>query len=427
MVPYFKKQQLVKCHLLKNSDDEDVRMLYEAKVQRAKAESSEDNPNPVTRGKWQPVLELERQLESVEFQKMTRGARSQHAVGGLGFGSQPTAKKSSSAEEREEMLKAFESQEEERRFLKNHNLEHFGEWVKWDAVMEQDRDWNRLIFQEDDDLFRFEMSAVEDQLPTASVLLTWNMPGMTVENAMCHVCGKKQASLSHILSRCNSEVGQSALKQGRYTWRHDSILLALYRAIRSLRNKGQAVFKLGLKRPAHQTTFTSDKQHEFKTASVEEAVPLFEQSDDWQLHWDLECQQDGQSKNRPFPPHIHSTPKRPDGVMYSDKLKTVMWLELTSPWEENLVESYVRKKGSYNKLESECGHNGWTVIPLYVEVGARGAINTTWGRMSKAMGMSKTESKKLRFKCSKIALRCSYFLYQSRKQKEWQKRPLIEY
>ena len=132
-----------------------------------------------------------------------------------------------------------------------------------------------------------------------------------------------------------------------------------------------------------------------------------------------------EQKNRPFPPHINSTSKRPDGVMYSDKLKTAMWLELTSPWEENLVESYVRKKG--NKLESECRHNGWTVIPLYVEVGARGAINTTWGRMSKAMGMSKTESKELRFKCSRIALRCSYLLYQSRKQKEWQKRPLIEY
>ena len=129
---------------------------------------------------------------------------------------------------KEEMLKAFESQEEQRHFLKNHNLEHFGEWVKWDAVMEQDRDWNRLIYREDDDLFRFEMSAVEDQLPTASVLLTWNMTGMTVENAMCHVCGKNQASLSHILSRCNSQVGQSALNQGRYTWRHSAGSLSCY-------------------------------------------------------------------------------------------------------------------------------------------------------------------------------------------------------
>ena len=40
--------------------------------------------------------------------------------------------------------------------------------------------------------------------------------------------------------------------------------------------------------------------------------------------------------------------------MFLDKLKSVMRLELTSPWEENLIESYIRQKSSYNKLESKC-------------------------------------------------------------------------
>ena len=69
---------------------------------------------------------------------------------------------------------------------------------------------------------------------------------------------------------------------------------------------------------------------------------------------------------------------------------------------------------------------GWTVVPLYVEVGSRGIINDTWGRMCKALCMKKVENKKLRQHCSRIALRCSYFIYLSRKQNEWVAHNLVE-
>ena len=61
-----------------------------------------------------------------------------------------------------------------------------------------------------------------------------------------------------------------------------------------------------------------------------------------------------------------------------------MWLELTSPWEDKLTDSYIRKKSTHNRLESECRTNGWSVIPMCVKLGALGHINTTWGEMSKA-------------------------------------------
>ena len=51
------------------------------------------------------------------------------------------------------------------------------------------------------------------------------------------------------------------------------------------------------------------------------AMPLFEASDDWQLRFDLKVECDGLSKNKPFPPHILAASRRPDGVMWSDKLK----------------------------------------------------------------------------------------------------------
>ena len=55
-------------------------------------------------------------------------------------------------------------------------------------------------------------------------------------------------------------------------------------------------------------------------------VPLFEQSDGWVLQFDLAYNEDGQRKNGPFPAHIATMGKRPDGIMFSDKLKAVTWL-----------------------------------------------------------------------------------------------------
>jgi len=70
---------------------------------------------------------------------------------------------------------------------------------------------------------------------------------------------------------------------------------------------------------------------------------------------------------------------------------------------------------------------GWGMTPLCVEVGTRGEINKTWGEMSKGLAMTKAESKRLKLKCSKIALRCSYFLYLSRKEKVWQAHKLLQH
>ena len=117
--------------------------------------------------------------------------------------------------------------------------------------------------------------------------------------------------------------------------------------------------------------------------------------------FDLAYNEDWQRNIAPFPAHIATTADRPDGIIFS---KAVLWLELTSPWKENLTESYIRS----NKLESECSSKGRSGIPLYLEVAALGHVNTTWGMMSKAIGMKRVGRKWLRLKCSKIALHLSH-------------------
>ena len=60
-----------------------------------------------------------------------------------------------------------------------------------------------------------------------------------------------------------------------------------------------------------------------------------ESANDWKVQFDVN---DGgvSVKERPFPSEIAvvSGPgSRPDGVIWSMQTKTVIWIELTSPWE----------------------------------------------------------------------------------------------
>ena len=68
MVPFFKRQQLIKCHLLKTSSDPEVRMLYEARMANEKRLSKSENK--VTRNRWRPCLELEQLLSEVKHNSM---------------------------------------------------------------------------------------------------------------------------------------------------------------------------------------------------------------------------------------------------------------------------------------------------------------------------------------------------------------------
>ena len=74
-------------------------MPFEARERREEALCSPVNPNPVTRGQWQPTVELTQQLSNVKLQQMMKGARSEQNKSGLGFGAKPVKKTTSSAKE----------------------------------------------------------------------------------------------------------------------------------------------------------------------------------------------------------------------------------------------------------------------------------------------------------------------------------------
>ena len=105
--------------------------------------------------------------------------------------------------------------------------------------------------------------------------------------------------------------------------------------------------------------------------------------------------------------------------MWSDKLKMVMWIELTLPWEENMTTWYFEKHDKYRKLVDAAEGNGWRVVPLCVGVGARGYINDKWHHMARALKLDQQMNKRLKNAVSDVAVRCSYFLYVCLRRREW--------
>ena len=176
------------------------------------------------------------------------------------------------------------------------------------------------------------------------------------------MCGAAAGSLSHILSRCSR-----SLNQGRYTWRHDSILLAIYETVREVVNRANARVKRGISRLQKESISfisgsslqsdsevkTEAKSVKWKTATAPSSLTsVLEQSDDWVLQVDLTIPGDGQKKNTPFPAHIgdgeSAFSSRPDLIIFSDKLKHILYIELTSPWEgPRMEESHKEKMEKY--------------------------------------------------------------------------------
>ena len=75
-----------------------------------------------------------------------------------------------------------------------------------------------------------------------------------------------------------------------------------------------------------------------------------------------------------FPSHIAITTFRPDMVIWSDKLRKVLVIELTVPWEGNIEWAHERKLEKYDALREICEDRGWHCHLWAIEVGCRGFV-----------------------------------------------------
>ena len=192
-------------------------------------------------------------------------------------------------------------------------------------------------------------------------------------------CGNTQ-TLLHVLSNC-----QVALDQGRYTWRHNSVLANLIHLICPKLAEGMKLF--------------SD-------------LPGF-------------LAPGGGS----IPPHILVTTQRPDIFIVNESSREVIVFELTCPWDSNITRSHVFKQEKYGPLVADLSRH-FKTYHFSIEVSVRGQItgdnkNRLKSFVYRCCAEPKATFKKIVPIFSKVALLSSFSIFAARNEPSWSEPPML--
>ena len=229
--------------------------------------------------------------------------------------------------------------------------------------------WRSYLWDIPRGILKFAMNAGLNTLPTLDNLRRW---GKRV-NDRCPFCGNVQ-TLLHVLSNCSV-----SLDQGRYTWRHNSVLSSI----------------IGVVRPLLESSFT--------------------------LFSDLPgCEA---PHGGTIPPHILATNLRPDLFIVSETKAMAIVFELTCPWDSNIKRSHDFKEGKYAPLVADLSQR-FTVYHFSVEISVRGQISKeNRNRIKEFVYRACTNPGKLARNveqcASKASLLSSFSIFHARKEPSW--------
>ena len=237
--------------------------------------------------------------------------------------------------------------------------------------------WKSFLWDIPQGVLKFAINAGINTLPTFDNLKRW---GKRV-NDRCPFCGNIQ-TLLHVLSGCSV-----ALDQGRYTWRHNSVLMTIVDNIRGSLADGFAVFA---------------------------DLPGF-----------------FASHGGTIPPHVLVSNLKPDLLLINESSCTIILLELTCPWDANIATSHTFKLEKYSPLVADLSRR-YTVHYYPVEISVRGQVSKSNRARLKSFvfncverSNSKKVTKSLLYSCSKVSLLCSYSIFLARKEPSWASPNLI--
>ena len=101
------------------------------------------------------------------------------------------------------------------------------------SLEKENRIWNRIMDGLPPGQLSFVLRAASDTLPTPLNLCRWKYR----TDPKCSLCGSNFPTVRHVLNSC-----PTSLEQGRFTWRHDSVLQKLVSAILPTLSEGEKVY-----------------------------------------------------------------------------------------------------------------------------------------------------------------------------------------
>ena len=225
------------------------------------------------------------------------------------------------------------------------------------------------------------------------------------------MCLTPNATAAHVSNNC-----VIALRQGRYTWRHDNVLATIAKDMYGLVNRAS---RLNSHSPVPDSiafgtseSLTKPKQHR---RSLLTKSPVT----DWDINIDFD--------RIPTIPAILGvdTLLRPDAVIFSMQHKIIIWGELTVPLERNMLDAHLRKTARYMNLKKDLKLAGWTVYNHTWEIGSLGFISRTSDSFLRAIGFSNNQRKHMRKRISTLALRSTYYIWMALHNSKFQPPQLI--
>ena len=352
-------------------------------------------------GKWNVNSSVSTAEAEILLRKLTGPSR----VGRSGFGyvKQTSIPERGTSSYRKLISSVVSEFEEEESLARATQLHLQGNWTNWCDFVKIDLSWKSLLALPSP-LLSFCIQATYETLPSSSNLHRWKL----IEEPKCVLCNNPTSTVSHVLSAC-----KVALNQGRYTYRHDSILSVLVCCISDFLS-------------SYQPNLCSKPNH-IQFVRAGEKCPkkngfegILHSADDWSLI------SDNTDKKLVVPPYLAITTLRPDILLISKRKKQVVIIELTSPCEENFQSRHSDKVLKYSHLCQDIRSKDWKVFFFAVEVGARGYCAKTVRVCLRSLGFPNKRVTSSLKSLSLCAIKSSFVIWMSRDSKEWDSSYLLE-
>ena len=190
-------------------------------------------------------------------------------------------------------------------------------------------------------------------------------------------------TLHHVLNNC-----PTFLEQGRYTWRHDSVLSQIVSSIKDAYSCSPCI---------QPEVFSDLNNQQFQLSST---IPI----------------------------DVLPTAQIPDIVILWRDTKKIDLVELTISFETNLESTEIRKTNKYAALVSDLQAEGYSTSFVHLSVGSRGLITAHNSRNLQSvhpLSWSRKNLKELKSKIMKTSIAASYGIYCRRKDPAWQRPELL--
>jgi hypothetical protein len=158
------------------------------------------------------------------------------------------------------------------------SLSRQGDVTKWgEEVQPLNLSWNKLISTRFPKLVSHTLNSYINSLPTPTLLKLWKK----ISLATCPLCKGPKCTLMHILSMCDA-----ALKQKRYSWRHDSVLFTLEPALQKHIVAQNESKKVGASRNLIAFIKPGERKKPTKPVKYSSPTHLLSGGHDWQCQVD---------------------------------------------------------------------------------------------------------------------------------------------